>query len=524
MADIYSDGKGSFITWDGNNWVPTAAPDTKQLDGGNRFTEAPPEEAKPPPSSQAPGQGAFGGNATIDPVSGAEIPPPETATAGEGSQQVARGASMVGDLIAHPRVDTSIKPGPNVADMLPLSQDPASGRLSFALPNPVRAMLTEGPQIDQGQLKTPAVTAVPGDDGSVHINLTPEAQAAGQFAGGVVGSPVRFSGANTLMRGPPATFGRPLPVTINELMAAMDRADQPPPGAPQAAQPAPPPPPAARPPAADPAIMTPAEIQARARGYYSPADQAAAANAVLPDANAGAVRKLFRDAVPSDPEQARIAANQPAVQAAKNVDATGPMSFDTAMLLDRDLTDRMRGSRGQDVHDLSELQKGLRTQMDQVPDLDHLRPARQAYTQYIKQSQMDDINYGASLKNDPAAADAYVRQRAAALLKNDSAMRNWSPEETAALERVARSGDIGMLGRLSVSLVKPIVQAVGAGAGTLLTGGSPWGAVVGAHVGSDVGATQASKLRGYLSKTTLDPVMQQITQGVPPAPRNTLLQ
>src|SRR6478609_3150308 len=114
-------------------------------------------------TSQGPGQGAFGGNATIDPVSGAEIPPPETATAGEGSQQVARGASMVGDLIAHPRVDTSIKPGPNVADMLPLSQDPASGRLSFALPNPVRAMLTEGPQIDHGQLRTPAVTTVPGD-------------------------------------------------------------------------------------------------------------------------------------------------------------------------------------------------------------------------------------------------------------------------------------------------------------------------------------------------------------------------
>jgi len=472
-------------------------------------------------TSQGPGQGTFGGNAAIDPVSGAEIPPPETATAGEGSQQVARGASMVGDLITHPRVDTSIKPGPNVADMLPLSQDPASGRLSFALPNPVRAMLTEGPQIDHGQLRTPAVTPVQDEDGGVSIRLTPEAQAAGQFAGGVVGSPVRFSGANALMRDPPATFGRPLPVTINELMAAIDRADQPPPGAPPAAQPAPPSPRATPSPAADPAIMTAAEIRAQARGDYGVPDRAAAANAMLPDENAGAVRKLFSDTVPTDPERARIAANQPAVQAAKNVDAAGPMSFDTAMLLDRDLTDRMRGARGEDVHDLSQLQKGLRAQMDQVPDLDHLRPARQAYNQYIKQSQMEDINYGASLKNDPAAADAYVRQRAAALLKNDSAMRNWSPAEIADLEHVARSGDIGMLGRLSVSLVKPVMRMAVGGAGHAVAG--PLGAIVGAEIGGDIGATQASKLRAYLSKTTLDPVMQQITRGVP-APRNTLLQ
>ena len=123
----------------------------------------------------------------------------------------------------------------------------------------------------------------------------------------------------------------------------------------------------------------------------------------------------------------------------------------------------MRGASGSDAHDLSQLQQGLRDQMDQVPDLDNLRPARQAWMQSIKQGQMDDINYGASLKNDPAAADAYVRQRAAALLKNDNAMRNWTPEETAALEQVAKSGDIGMLGRLSVSLIKPITRvALGA--------------------------------------------------------------
>ena len=259
--------------------------------------------------------------------------------------------------------------------------------------------------------------------------------------------------------------------------------------------------------------MTPAEIQARAPATTVPLIRQAAANAILPDANAGAVRKLFSDAVPSDPEQARIAANQPAVQAAKNVDAAGPMSFDTAMLLDRDLTDRMRGARGQDVHDLSELQKGLRAQMDKVPDprspaTAHDKPIRNTSSR----ARWTTSTTSASLKNDPAAADAYVRQRAAALLKNDSAMRNWTQEETAALEQVARSGDIGMLGRLSVSLVKPIMRMAIGGAGHAVAG--PLGAIVGAEIGGDIGATQASKLRGYLSKTTLDPVMQQITQGV----------
>jgi hypothetical protein len=155
--------------------------------------------------------------------------------------------------------------------------------------------------------------------------------------------------------------------------------------------------------------------------------------------------------------------------------------------------------------------------MDQVPDLDNLRPGRQAYTQSVKQGQMEDINYGASLKNDPAAQDAYVRQRAAALLKNDRAMRNWNPDERAMLEQVAKSGDIGMLGRLSVSLIKPITRVALGAVGHSIAG--PMGAIVGSEIGGDVGATQAARLRAHLSQTTLDPVMQQITRGVPPPNR-----
>jgi hypothetical protein len=290
-----------------------------------------------------------------------------------------------------------------------------------------------------------------------------------------------------------------------------------------AAQPAPAAPPVV--PAATAAgeapIMSAADIQARARGYYSGADQAAAQGSMLPDVNAAAVRKIFSDAIPSDEEQARIAAGRPSVQAASNVSPSGPMSYDTAMMIDRDLTERLRGASGSDRSDLGKLQTQLRDQMDQVPELDSLAAGRQAYKQYIKQSQVEDINYGASLKNDPAAADAYVRQRAAALLKNDNQIRNWDPDERAQLEAVARSGDIGMLGRLTASLIKPATRVAFGALGHTVAG--PLGAIVGAEVGGDIGATQAAKLRSYLSKTTLDDVSRQITQGVPPPPANQLL-
>jgi hypothetical protein len=265
-----------------------------------------------------------------------------------------------------------------------------------------------------------------------------------------------------------------------------------------------------------PAIMTQAEIEARARGHFSPADQAAAQGAMLPDTNAAAVRKLFSDTIPSNPEDARIKADQPAVLAAKNVDPSGPMSYATAMNIDRNLSDRMRGASGSDRHELGQLQGSLRDQMDQVPDLDNLRLGRQAWTQSIKQGQMEDINYGASLITDDAKQNAYIRQRAAALLKSDSAMKNWTPDEKAPLEEVAKSGDIGALKNFGLSLIKPIVQTTSAGIGHSLAGVP--GAIVGGQIGGEFGGNWQSKLRAALSKTTLDPVMQQISSKVPSIP------
>ncbi len=52
MADIATDGKGNYVTLDDSgNWVPTAAPDTTQAQGGHRFTDAPPVEPKKTPDA-----------------------------------------------------------------------------------------------------------------------------------------------------------------------------------------------------------------------------------------------------------------------------------------------------------------------------------------------------------------------------------------------------------------------------------------------------------------------------------------
>lgn len=136
-------------------------------------------------------------------------------------------------------IDTSITPGPNVATLLPLSRDDA-GNARFAVPNAVRSILTEGPQVTDGRFQTPAATINPGTG---QLGVTPEALAgASLFSGGGL----RFG---NLTREPvsPLTLTRPPPVTLDELNAAITRAGPPPnglgpgsPGVPPAATASPP--------------------------------------------------------------------------------------------------------------------------------------------------------------------------------------------------------------------------------------------------------------------------------------------
>ncbi len=125
MAEIITDGKGTYLTLDasGQNWVPTEAP---QKDGGYLgYPAAPPEEPKKT-TSDASNAADF-----------ADVP-------GGGSRPEVRPQPGTGGWGAW--IDTSIQPGPNVATMLPFSVDQTTGHARVALPNAVRAVLTEGPQ------------------------------------------------------------------------------------------------------------------------------------------------------------------------------------------------------------------------------------------------------------------------------------------------------------------------------------------------------------------------------------------
>lgn len=98
---------------------------------------------------------------------------------------------------------------------------------------PINALIgitQQSPQIDPdtGRLIAPGATI---NRETGNYELSPELQAAGSLAA----FPLRFSGTNALMRAPPPTLGKPLPVTVDELRAAITRAgEQPAPGGPTA--------------------------------------------------------------------------------------------------------------------------------------------------------------------------------------------------------------------------------------------------------------------------------------------------
>ena len=195
------------------------------------------------------------------------------------------------------------------------------------------------------------------------------------------------------------------------------------------------------------------------------------------------------------------------------------MSFASGMQLDRRLTAEKRTAMRSDpslAHEIGEAQGQIRDKMQTLGPNDTtgdpaalagLQQFRQGYTQYIKESQLDDIRYGASLLA-PEKQDAYVRSRTAALLKGD-ASRNWTPDERAAAETAATQGVRGFIGNAAISIIKPVATGLGfkvAGPG-------------GAWLGSNVGETAQAMARDALARRRPDrlgPVSNVITQGVPP--------
>lgn len=275
-------------------------------------------------------------------------------------------------------------------------------------------------------------------------------------------------------------------------------------------------------------VMSADEILARAQGYYSPADKQAAQGAMINSDAANGIRKVLTDAVPTDPQKAVATGNTPLVQLGIDYGkfTDQPMSYDTAMALDRRLTTEkqaaLRSGNNTLASQIGSAQDAIRDKVQSLTPGDttgdpatlaNLPNARQSYTQYVKQQQVEDLQYNASLLPD-SKQDAYIRSRATAMLRGN-ASRNWTGDERAAWENVAQSGNINPLVNLGITLIKPVAQA---GGGYIGSAFGPGGTFVGSQVGGELALPLQAKLRAALSRVSLTPVSQQISAGVPPIP------
>lgn len=274
--------------------------------------------------------------------------------------------------------------------------------------------------------------------------------------------------------------------------------------------------------------MTADEMLVRSQGYYSPADKAAAQGATIKPAAADAIRGAVTSAVETDPQKAIAVGNTPLVQLGKDyMPLQGqPMSYDAAMALDRRLTSEknmaLRSGNNDLARQIGNAQDSIRDKVTSLTSDDttgdpqalaNLAQARQAYAQYVKQSQIEDIQYRASLLPEDRQ-NAYARSQITTMLRNDNKMRGWAPDERAALEDALQSGNIGSLTNFGLQLIKPFGQAAGGAVGGSIFGAP--GAYVGSQAGGTLAETAQSRLRAALSKLTLDRVSQQLSARVPP--------
>ena len=263
--------------------------------------------------------------------------------------------------------------------------------------------------------------------------------------------------------------------------------------------------------------MPAADIRTIAEGYYSPADKAAAQGVMIPADSANGIRGVLTDAVPTDPQKAIGVGNTPLVQLGKDYQQFQgqPMSVDAAMALDRRLTAEKQTAYGANnktlAGQISDAQDAIREKMFATPEMQSVPQALQAYTQYVKQSQMEDLAYRAGLLPDDKQGP-YLKSQLTTMLRGKQ-MASWSPEERAAAEQVVQSGNIGALKNFGITLIKPFGQSVGGYVGSAF---GPGGTYVGALAGGELATPFQAKLRAALQKITLDKIQQQITAGVPP--------
>lgn len=299
------------------------------------------------------------------------------------------------------------------------------------------------------------------------------------------------------------------------------QAPQPQPAAAPAPQPAPPPA-AAAPPLPAPNPATSAGAKQIASAYYDIADQNGgtltpqftnkfidSVGAAAPQTEAGAA-VAGQSAVSSLVDRLQSRRDQPmTLQAAQEVDEG------LGNLIDKEYNN---GRLSKDGKNLADIQQTFRDQiLNAGPDditggtvgFDALGPARQAWSQAMKLSDLERIQTRADYSDNPATA---IKSQLRTMLSNPARMRGYSPDEVSALQDAANRGVLGSALHVFGGRLVPLI----AGAAGMAHGG-PLGAIV------EAGAAHAitSGMRNWaaqLQAGRLGNAAATIGQGVPQNP------
>jgi hypothetical protein len=205
-----------------------------------------------------------------------------------------------------------------------------------------------------------------------------------------------------------------------------------------------------------------------------------------------------------------------------------PMTLQAAQEVDEgigNLIDREFGVRGlsKEGKRLADIQSNFRNQIENAgpgdisggsQGFDALGPARKAWSQAMKLSDLERIQTRAEMTDNPATS---VRTQIRTLINNPSKLRGYSPEEIDALKTAAERGTIGSILHVFGSRLVPLAAgAVGFGTGPI----SGLLAAGGAHVASTALRNAAT---GIAERRLLD-VNRILGRSVPPPPGQNLLQ
>lgn len=216
---------GQEVTWPGQEVPPVA-----QGQGEHGYAPAPPGQSKPGSSTW---MQTLGGAAETITSPEAQAADQATAQAAPSLEEI-RARIQEADKTAQDYLKAPAGAGPlewGVKAAGSLGTHLAANLAQVPI-NILLGLTQEGPQIDPntGRLIVPGATINP-ETGN--YGVTPEASAAGSLAA----FPLRFGGANALMRDHPPgvlpTLTKPLPVTVDELRAAIVRAGEKEPPQPQ---------------------------------------------------------------------------------------------------------------------------------------------------------------------------------------------------------------------------------------------------------------------------------------------------